>query len=66
MYQAIISPFLYFFTGPTYSITFIQRPLKGTNESGLFQQVVFQCRFYYVDLRRFAVSEQLSLKAGGL
>ena len=28
--------------------------------------VVFQCRFYYVDLRRVAVLEQWSLKPGGL
>ena len=50
----------------TYSITCIQRPLKGSNESGLLQQVVFECRFYWVDLRRVAVSEQWFLKAGGL
>ena len=49
-----------------YSITCIQRPLKGSNESGLSQQVVFKCRFYLVDLRRIAVAEQWSLKAGGL
>ena len=48
-----------------YSITCIQRPLKGSNESGLLQQVVLKCRFYLVDLR-VAVSEQLSLTAGGL
>ena len=47
-----------------YSITCIQRALKGSNESGLLQQVVFNCRFYFVDLRRVAVSEQWSLKAG--
>ena len=52
--------------GYNYSITCIQRPLKGSNESGLLQPVVFKCRFYKVDLRRVAVSEQLSLKAGGL
>ena len=40
--------------------------LKGSNESGLLQQVVFKCRFYWVDLRRVAVSEQWSLKSGGL
>ena len=28
-----------------YSITCIQRPFKGSNESGLLQQVVFKCRF---------------------
>ena len=28
-----------------YSIACIQRPLKGSNESGLLQQVVFKCRF---------------------
>ena len=46
-----------------YSITCIERPLKGSNERGLLQQVVFKCRFYYVDLRRVVVSEQRSLKA---
>ena len=30
------------------SITCIQRPLKGSNESGLLQQVVFKYRFYQV------------------
>ena len=49
-----------------YSITCIQRPLKGSNESGLLQQVVFKCRFCLVDVRRVVVSEQWSLKAGGL
>ena len=49
-----------------YSITCIQRPLKGSNESGPLQQVVFKCRLYQVDLRRITVSEQLSLKTGGL
>ena len=29
-----------------HSITCIQRPLKGSNESGLLLQVVFKCRFY--------------------
>ena len=29
-----------------YSITCIKRPLKGSNESGLLQQIVFKCRFY--------------------
>ena len=29
-----------------YSITCIPRPLKGSNESGLLQQVVFEYRFY--------------------
>ena len=48
-----------------YSITCIKRPLKGSNESGLLQQVVFKCRFYKVDFRRVVVSEQWSLKAGG-
>ena len=48
-----------------YSITCIQRPHKGSNESGLLQQVVFKCRFYQVDLRRVAVSEQWSLTADG-
>ena len=28
------------------SITCIKRPLKGSNKSGLLQQVVFKCRFY--------------------
>ena len=49
-----------------YGITCIQRPLKGSNESGLLQQVVFKCRFYLVDIRRIIVSEQWSLKADGL
>ena len=49
-----------------YSITCIQRPLKGSNQKGLLQQMVFKCRFYLFDLRRIAVSEQWSLKAGGL
>ena len=35
-----------FFTCVQYSITCIQRTLKGSNESGLLQQVVFKCRFY--------------------
>ena len=52
--------------GQEYSITCIQRPLKESNESGFLQQVVFKCRFYRVGLRRVAVSEQWSLKAGGL
>ena len=29
-----------------YIITCIQRPLTGSNESGLLQQVVIECRFY--------------------
>ena len=49
-----------------YSITYIQRPLKGSNEFNLLQQVVFKYRFYLVDLRRVFVSEKWSLKAGGL
>ena len=49
-----------------YSITCIQRPLKGSNESGLLQQAVFKCRFYKVELRRVVVSEQWSFKADGL
>ena len=49
-----------------YRITCIQRPLKGSNESGLLQQVVFKCRFYSVVLKRVAVLEQRSLKAGDL
>ena len=47
-----------------YSITSIQRLPKGSNRSGLLQQVVFKCRWYYVDLRREAVLEQWSLKEG--
>ena len=39
-----------------YSITCIQRPLKGSNESGLLHQVVFKCRFYQVDLTLFQTS----------
>ena len=31
---------------PIYSITCIQRPLKGSNESGLLQQMVHKCKFY--------------------
>ena len=46
-----------------YSITFIQRPSKASNESGLLQEVVFKCRLYQIDLRRGVVSKQLSLKA---
>ena len=49
-----------------YSITCIQRPLKGRNESVLLLQTVFKCRFYKVDLKRVAVSEEWALKAGGL
>ena len=41
---------------PKYSTTCTPRPLKGNNESGLLQQVVFKCMFYYVDLRRVVVS----------
>ena len=41
----------------------IQRPPKGSNKSVLLQQVVFKCRFYYVDTRKDIVSEQWSLKA---
>ena len=44
-----------------YKITCIQRPPKGSNKSGLLQQVVFKCMFYEVDLRRGVVSEQWSL-----
>ena len=43
-----------------HSITCIQRPPKGSNESGLLQQVVFKCRFYQVDLRRAALSAVVS------
>ena len=49
-----------------YSKTCIQRPLKGSNGSGLLQQVVFKCSFYLVVLRRVVVSEQWSVKAGDL
>ena len=49
-----------------YSITCVQRPLNGSDESGVLQQVVFKCRFYQVDLKRDVVSEQWSLKTGGL
>ena len=49
-----------------YSITCIQRPLKGSKENGLLQQVVFRCRFYSVDLRQIIVSEQWYLKADDL
>ena len=44
----------------------IQRSLKGSNEISLLRQVVFKCRFYYVDLRTVVVSKLWSLKAGGL
>ena len=46
-----------------YSITCNKRLPKGTNKSGLLQQVVFKCRFYLVDLRMGVVSEESSLKA---
>ena len=49
-----------------YSITSIKRALKGSNEHGLLQQVVFKCRFYKVDLRRVVVSEQWSLNTVSL
>ena len=49
-----------------YSITCIQRPLKGSNESGLLQPVVFKCRFHKVDLKRVVVSEEWSLKAADI
>ena len=45
-----------------YTKTCIQRPPKGSNKSGLLQQVLFKCRFYYIDLRRGIVSDQWSLK----
>ena len=45
-----------------YSITCIQRPPKGNNESGLLQQVVFKYRLLWVYLTRDVVSEQWSLK----
>ena len=45
-----------------YSVTSIQRPPKGNNESGLLQNMIFQCRFFWVYLRRDVVSEQSSLK----
>ena len=45
-----------------YSITRVQRPRKGSNKSGLLQQVVFICRLYEVDLIRSVVSGQWSLK----
>ena len=40
----------------------IQRSLKGSNESSLLRQVVFKCRFYYVDLRTVVVSKLWFLK----
>ena len=46
-----------------YSITCIQKPPKGSNKSGLLQQVVFKCRFFLVDLRESVLAEQWSLKA---
>ena len=48
-----------------YNITCIKRPPKGSNKSGLLQQVVFKCRFYLVDLRWGVASKQWSLTAGG-
>ena len=49
-----------------YSITCIQRPLnKGSNESGLLQQVVFKCN----PIRLISVGllyQKWSLKVGGL
>ena len=44
----------------------VKKPLKGSNERGLLQQVVFKCRLYQADLRRDVVSEQWSLKAACL
>ena len=46
-----------------YSITCVQIPRKGSNKSGLLQQVVFNCRLYWVDLIRGVVTGQWSLKA---
>ena len=45
-----------------YSITCNQRPPKGGNKNGPLLQVVFKCRFYYIDFRRRVVSEQLSFQ----
>ena len=45
-----------------YCTTCIQRQPKGRNKSGPLQEVVFECRFYQVDLRMGFVSEQWSLK----
>ena len=50
-------------SGMKHSISCSQRPPKGSNKSGLLQQVTFKCRFDLVDLRRSVVSEQWSLKA---
>ena len=49
-----------------YSITCIQRPLRGSNECGLLLQVVFKYRFYFVDKRGIVVTELWILKAGAL
>ena len=49
-----------------YSMTCINRALKGSNESGLLRQVVFKCRLYEVALRKVVVSERWSLKSDGL
>ena len=46
-----------------FSITRVQRPRKGSNKSGLLQQVVFKCKLYQVNLIRGVVSGQWSLKA---
>ena len=43
-------------------VTETQRIFRGSHKSGLLQQVVFRCRFYWVDLRRGVVSEQWSPK----
>ena len=48
-----------------YSITCIQRPLKGSNEIGLLQEVIFNCRFYLVD-SGFIVSDWWSLNTSGI
>ena len=44
-----------------YSITCVQRPPKGSNKSGLLQQVVFKCRFYYIDFSKDVVAQHWSL-----
>ena len=38
------------------SLTCIQRPPKGSGKSGFLQQVIFECRFCHVNLRKGVVS----------
>ena len=47
----------------SHSITGIQRQTKGSNKSGLLQQVVFKYRFYLFNSRSCVVFEKLSVRA---